>query len=139
LIQRFGTVEEALERPPKSRRRPIASLCKQSGHDLVQQADATIDTKVQIDLDTNAMRISSRTSPFCGSCSRLEFTTMLKECQSRSPSRPTIAKRIPRPTSKSAKTSLDRLFRRGIEVLKLSPGGTRNKRWTKAGQEAFWR
>lgn len=81
LIQRFGTVEEALERAAEVEKKTYReSLQNNRDTILFSKQMATIDTNVQIDLDTNAMRISEPDATVLRDLFReLEFTTMLKE------------------------------------------------------------
>jgi len=81
LIQRFGTVEEALERAAEVEKKTYReSLQNNRDTILFSKQMATIDTNVQIDLDTNAMRISEPDLAVLRELFReLEFTTMLKE------------------------------------------------------------
>ena len=81
LIQRFGTVEQALERAAQVEKKTYReSLQNNRDTILFSKQMATIDTHVQIDLDTNAMRISDPNLTLLRDLFReLEFTTMLKD------------------------------------------------------------
>ena len=81
LIQRFGTVEEALERAAEVEKKTYReSLQNNREAILFSKRMVTIDTHVQIVLDMDAMRISEPDVPVLRDLFReLEFTTMLKE------------------------------------------------------------
>ncbi len=81
LIQRFGTVEQALEHAAEVEKKTYReSLQNNRDTILFSKRMATIDTNVQIDLDTDAMRITEPDAATLRELFReLEFTTMLKE------------------------------------------------------------
>jgi DNA polymerase-1 len=81
LIQRFGTVEEALDRADEVEKKTYRESL-QNNRDMVifSKQMATIDTHVPMELDTGAMRISEPNAGILRELFReLEFTTMLKE------------------------------------------------------------
>ena len=81
LIQRFGTVEQALERAAEVEKKTYRESL-QNNRDIIlfSKSMATIDTHVPMELDTNAMRISE---PDAGALRQLfgelEFTSMLRD------------------------------------------------------------
>jgi len=81
LIQRFGTVEEALDRAAEVEKKTYReSLQNNRDAILFSKRMVTIDTHVQIALDMDAMRISEPDVATLRDLFReLEFTTMLKE------------------------------------------------------------
>jgi len=81
LIQRFGTVEQALDRAAEVEKKTYReSLQNNREAILFSKRMVTIDTHVDIALDMDAMRISEPDVPVLRDLFReLEFTTMLKE------------------------------------------------------------
>ena len=81
LIQRFGTVEQALERAAEVEKKTYReSLLNNRDIVLFSKQMATIDTNVPMELDTGAMRISEPNAETLRQLfSELEFTTLLKE------------------------------------------------------------
>ena len=81
LIQRFGTVEQALDRAEEVEKKTYReSLLNNRDIVLFSKMMATIDTNVPMELDTGAMRISEPNAEALRQLfSELEFTTLLKE------------------------------------------------------------
>ena len=81
LIQRFGTVEQALERASEVEKKTYReSLLNNRDTILFSKQMATIDTNVPMELDTNAMRSSGPDAEILQKLfGELEFTTLLKE------------------------------------------------------------
>ena len=81
LIQRFGTVEQALERAAEVEKKTYReSLLNNRDIVLFSKQMATIDTNVPMELDTGAMRISEPNAETLRQLfSELEFTALLKE------------------------------------------------------------
>jgi DNA polymerase-1 len=81
LIQRFGTVEQALERAAEVEKKTYReSLQNNRDTILFSKQMATIDTNVPMELDTHAMRSSGPDAEILQKLfGELEFTTLLKE------------------------------------------------------------
>ena len=81
LIQRFGTVEEALDRAAEVEKKTYReSLLNNRDIVLFSKKMATIDTGVPMELDTAAMQISAPNAEALRQLFvELEFTTLLKE------------------------------------------------------------
>ncbi len=81
LIQRFGSVEQALERAAEVEKKTYReSLQNNRDTILFSKQLATIDTNVPMELDTNAMRSSEPDAEALRQLfSELEFTSLLKE------------------------------------------------------------
>ena len=81
IIQRFGTVEQALERAAEVERKTYReSLLNNRETILFSKSMATIDTNVPVELDVEAMRVGEPdVEALRALFTELEFTSLLKE------------------------------------------------------------
>lgn len=81
IIQRFGSVEQALERAAEVERKSYReSLLNNRDTILFSKSMATIDTNVPVELDVNSMRVGEPDVDALRSLfTELEFTSLLKE------------------------------------------------------------
>ena len=81
IIQRFGSVEQALERAAEVERKTYReSLLNNRDTILFSKSMATIDTNVPVELDVNSMRVGEPdVDALRALFTELEFTSLLKE------------------------------------------------------------